>query len=107
MSVLVKKWKGYVKIFSLMSLLFIDIRYCKEMNLSDYDVLMIGIKESFMVFFMWFCDILKIQKQMILLGYKRVFKMMYEKLVGMVLSLEIYEVFYFVREVYNGLNKMN
>lgn len=79
----------------------------QRMNLSDHDALMTGTKESFMVFFTWLCDTSKIQKKTTLLGYKRAFKMMYEKSVGMALSPEIYEALHLVREAHNGPNKTN
>ncbi|KAK4170779.1 hypothetical protein QBC36DRAFT_200731 [Triangularia setosa] len=91
MSLLAEKWKGYVKLSSLMGPLLTGTKYCKQMNLNDHDALATGTKENFMIFFKWLCDTSKIQKKTKLLGYKRAFKMMYEKSVGMALNTEIYE----------------
>ncbi|KAK4205458.1 hypothetical protein QBC40DRAFT_320261 [Triangularia verruculosa] len=91
MSLLAEKWKGYVKLSNLMGPLLTGTRYCKQMNLNDHDALATSTKENFMVFFKWLCDTSKIQKKTTLLGYKRVFKIMYEKLVGIALNIEIYK----------------
>ncbi|KAK4202987.1 hypothetical protein QBC40DRAFT_319778 [Triangularia verruculosa] len=65
-------------------------KFCKHMNLVPKTALTTGKKERFMVFFKWICDNSNVSKKSTLLGYKRAFKMVYEKSVGP-MNAEVYQ----------------
>ncbi|KAK0739030.1 hypothetical protein B0T21DRAFT_361787 [Apiosordaria backusii] len=65
-------------------------KFCQHMNLDPKSALTTGKRERFMVFFQWICDNSNVSKKSTLLGYKRAFKMVYEKSVGP-MNAEVYQ----------------